>query len=142
MLKYYLVLAGLLEIISFLRLLATNVPFEQLLPTVDDSVFDTVPVVRRLYGVYVLTLGILRLTTARDMRNRSLFGVLAITHVLETLFSFGEVFVFQGLSIGDLVMEKHILKGVMLVVLNAQMIFMIIGYFWYCGGKDTMKKNK
>ncbi|OQR92920.1 hypothetical protein ACHHYP_03089 [Achlya hypogyna] len=139
-LRFYLLVATLVEVVAFVRLVFTDVPFTELLPTVTDVAFDAVPTVRHLYATYALTLAAVRFMAACDMTNRSLFVALIVVHVIETAFSVAEVFVFAAIPLNELFTPAHAPKAAGLAILIAQMMFIATGYYRYVG-RDAKHKQ-
>ncbi|KAF0741916.1 hypothetical protein Ae201684P_017487 [Aphanomyces euteiches] len=118
--RIYLAGGFLVELHAFVRLTWTSTPLGDLNPSLNDTLLDTVPIFRRLFGYYCLTLGILRLAAAYDMQNAALFAALAVTHVLEAVFTIVEVLVYQGIPVDALLQEKNVPNAAFLALLVFQ----------------------
>ncbi|KAF0712724.1 Aste57867_4710 [Aphanomyces stellatus] len=124
-LRAYLILGFALEMHTFVRLYYTSMPLRDLAPSLPDAGLDAIPIFRRLFGTYCVTLGVLRLLAAIDVRNRLYLSVLAVTHTIEALFSISEVLVYQATPLTALLTDiAHAPTTAFLGVLVAQMSFL------------------
>ncbi|RHY67853.1 hypothetical protein DYB30_008641 [Aphanomyces astaci] len=127
-LRAYLILGFVVEVHTFVRLYVLSTPIADLTPTLPDPALDGVAVFRRLYAVYCLTLGILRLAAAVDITNLTLLATLTVVHVLEAAFSITEVLVYQGVAPQTLLDEAQWQTSGFLAILVAQALLFAVGY--------------
>ncbi|ETV95061.1 hypothetical protein H310_11355 [Aphanomyces invadans] len=128
LLRVYLVLGFALEVQTFVRLYVLSTPIAALTPSLSDPALDNVPAFRRLYAVYCISLGLLRLAAAVDIKNKGLLAALAIVHVVEAAFSIAEVLVFQHVPPQALLDEPHLKTTGFLALLVAQALLFAYGY--------------
>jgi len=143
-LRWYLILGFLVEVSAFIRLSFTTVPLRELLPVLSDDSLDAVPIMRRLYAWYVLTLGVLRLCTAMDMKHKYAFRALVVAHIMEAGFGVTEVLLHDPTyNQENMFASEHLKKTLFMALLVFQMLFIGSGYFRYVQvDEQTSKPSK